>query len=181
VSLSLIVCSIRFLVRKRIFQNYSLRVCIGKVPKQMDKQRIILLVEDSPDDTELFRLAFKRTCRGGDLRAVGDGEEALGYLTGSGVYSDREQFPKPHLMLLDLGLPHVTGFEILQRLRTLTDFKTLPVIAFSGSEYGADVRLAYELGANCFLKKPNSFDDLIQTLTELCNFWLCRCELPDPH
>ena len=105
----------------------------------------------------------------------------MGYLTGSGVYADREQFPKPHLMLLDLRLPHVTGFEILQRLRTLTDFKTLPVIAFSGSEYGADVRRAYELGANCFLKKPNSFDDLIQTLTELCSFWLRRCELPDPR
>ena len=143
-------------------------------------RRIILLVEDSPDDAELFRIAFNRIGASGELRAVGDGEEALGYLAGAGVYADRERFPQPHLLLLDLRMPHVTGFEILQRLRALANFKALPVIAFSGSDYQPDVRYAYELGANCFLKKPNSFEDLIQALTEICSFWLHRCELPDP-
>jgi CheY-like chemotaxis protein len=145
----------------------------------MSNRRIILLVEDNPDDTELFRLAFSRSGTFGELRAVGDGQEALGYLAGAGVYADRDQFPRPHLMLLDLRMPHVGGFEILKNIRSLPEFKGLPVITFSGSEYHPDVRRAYELGANCFLKKPTSFDELVQTLKELCGFWLSRCELPE--
>jgi two-component system response regulator len=146
----------------------------------MTNRRIILLVEDNPDDAELFRLAFVRAGISSELRAVGDGEEAMGYLRGSGIYSDRTQFPQPHLLLLDLRMPNATGFEILQRLRTKQEFKTLPIIAFSGSEYAPDVRQAYELGANCFLKKPNSFDELTHVVKELGNFWLGRCELPEP-
>jgi CheY-like chemotaxis protein len=146
----------------------------------MEGKRIILLVEDSPDDTELFRIAFLRANLGTELRSVGDGQEALGYLRGKGIYSDRERFPHPHLLLLDLRMPHTTGFEILERLRAEEEFKALPVIAFSGSEYQQDVRRAYELGANCFLKKPSSFDELSSALRELCSFWLRRCEIPNP-
>jgi two-component system, response regulator len=146
----------------------------------MTKRRIILLVEDNPDDAELFRQAFSRAGVSSDLRAVEDGEEALGYLRGTGIYADRKQFPRPHLLLLDLRMPYPTGFEILQQLRAKPEFKALPVIAFSGSEYAQDVRRAYELGANCFLKKPNSFDELTQVVKDLGSFWLDRCELPEP-
>jgi CheY-like chemotaxis protein len=117
----------------------------------------VLLVDDSPDDVFLVGRAFRQVGIPNPLVVVGDGDQAIQYLKGEGIYADREQFPIPVLVLLDLNTPRVTGFEVLTWLRQDPDFRHLPVIVLTASTYSPDVTRAYQLGANSFLTKPTDF------------------------
>lgn len=134
-------------------------------------KQIILLVDDSADDLELMRHAFQSAKSLDLVQVARDGKEAVAYLSGTGQYQDREQFPLPAVMLLDLNMPHMDGFEVLTWLQTQPALKRLMVIVLSASRQPVDVAQAYDLGAKGFLVKPGKFDDLI-TMLRCLDQWL---------
>jgi two-component system, response regulator len=132
----------------------------------------VLLVENNPDDARLAELAFERAKVPHALMVLPDGREALDYLDGKGRYLDRGRFPLPKLVLLDLAMPGINGFDLLERLRQEKQFQDLPVTVLSGSAYRKDVTRAYELGANSFLFKPSDFPNFTAAIKEAVGFWL---------
>ncbi len=147
----------------------------------MDGEKTILLVEDNLEDVFLIQRAFRSAGVSKDLVVVSDGEVALAYLKGVGSYADREKFPMPDLVLLDLDMPKLNGFQVLSWLRSQPGLKQLPVIVLTMSVYHSDVQTAYLLGANSFLSKPVDFLDLATAVRQMCEFWLGPCELPRIH
>ena len=144
----------------------------------MTENRSILLVEDDPDDVLLTQRAFRKLGVPTSMQVVGDGEQALAYLMGGGDYADRERFPLPDLMLLDLKLPRRSGFEVLEWLRAQPGLRRLPVVVLTGSRESVDVNRALDLGANSYLVKPVGFDDLLEVVRTLRLYWLGLNERP---
>ena len=103
--------------------------------------------------------------------------EAVAYLGGEGDYADREEYPFPDLVLLDLKMPRLDGFEVLQWIRTNPVTKTLPVVVLAGSSFRADVRRALELGANSYAVKPAKFEELQVLIDQIADVWLAREEV----
>ena len=134
--------------------------------------RLILYVEDEPDDVLFMRRAFQKVGLGDSLRSVGDGRDAIEYLAGNGAYADRGQHPLPALMLLDLNLPVVSGFEVLKWLRERREFQALPVVAFSSSTRDDDKVQARELGASDYVEKPKSAAGFLKVAEGLKEKWL---------
>jgi len=131
----------------------------------------ILLVEDNSDDATLVCTAVQRTFAGIRVFVVCDGSEAISYLTSEGLYKDRNAYPFPDLILLDLKMPQVNGFEVLRWVRSQPTMKGLPVVVLTGSVLASDNTLAYESGANSYLLKPSSFEGLLKTVKSLGEFW----------
>lgn len=103
---------------------------------------------------------------------VGDGEEAMNYLSRQGQFADHERFPFPHLVLLDLKMPRISGFDLLSWIRDRTELRRLPVVVLTSSRNKADVNKAYDFGANCYVAKsadPDEFSEVVQTMKQ---FWL---------
>jgi CheY-like chemotaxis protein len=121
----------------------------------------ILLAEDQESDTLLLQRAFKTAGIVNPLHAVSDGEQCLAYLRGGGEYSNRAEYPLPSLLLLDLKMPRMSGFEVLSWIRAQPELKDLRIVVFSASLEPMDVNRAVQLGANSFLVKPINFDDLV--------------------
>lgn len=134
----------------------------------------VLHVDDDPNDTALLEAARRKADVDFRLENVGDGEQAIAYLSGTGPYSNRTNFPWPTLIILDLKMPRATGFEILKWIRNRADCKKLPVVVFSGSELQEDMRQAYHMGANSYLVKPLGFDALVKLVKQLATTWLQR-------
>lgn len=132
----------------------------------------ILLVDDNPHDVILLRLACRRVGIIDPIRLVKNGLEAVRYLKGEGIYTDRHAYPAPTLMLLDLRMPHTSGFEVLRWVRQQPWLDHLVVVVMTGSLETADVQKAYDLGANSYLLKPSKFSDLVkitQALKSYCS------------
>jgi len=131
-----------------------------------------LLVEDDPNDARLIEIEFARVP---DLRLnwVHDGEEAIDYLTLKPPFMDRNQFPLPDVILLDLKMPRLDGFDFLEWIhRDSPDhLKLIPVIVMSGSNLQQDILRAYELGANCYLTKPPDWAKFREQLVRIGIFW----------
>lgn len=136
------------------------------------EQSIILLVEDRLDDYLLVQRALAKAGLSNPFFHVHDGEEAMDYLEGAREFKDRAKFPLPDLVLLDLKLPRMDGFEVLREVRRNPVFRTLPIIVLTSSQDLADVNRAYELGANSFLVKPLEFDHYPAMMRTLSSFWL---------
>jgi DNA-binding response OmpR family regulator len=115
-----------------------------------------LYVEDEESDALFMELAFAARGWSGKLQVVGDGRAAIDYLSGAGKYADREKYPVPGLVLLDLNLPQVPGFEVLEWMRNHPDYARTAVVVFSSSTRTDDRVKAQELGANDFVSKPSS-------------------------
>lgn len=141
--------------------------------------RTILLVEDNPDDVLLIQRAFRKASLPYPLHQVSDGEEAINYLDGKGIYANRQQHPLPGLLLLDLKLPRTSGMEVLAWLKAQPGLAQLPVVVFTSSREDTDIQRAYELGANSYLVKPVSFDALLEMVQTLGLYWLQFNERPD--
>jgi CheY-like chemotaxis protein len=127
----------------------------------MNEKQTILLVDDSDDDLSLLKHACRAAEFKASLQTVNNGAEAIAYLKGEGVYDDRNRFPLPTLMLLDLNMPKVNGFDVLTWLRTQTELKRFSIIVLTASELPEDVDQAFDLGANSYLVKPSKLAELI--------------------
>jgi len=105
------------------------------------------------------------------LKIIRDGEEAIAYLSGEGDFADRERFPRPFLLLLDLKMPGADGFEVLRWVRAEPETKRLLVVVLTSSNLQADVDRAYDLGANSYLVKPVSFDEMVNMIQRFEAYW----------
>jgi CheY-like chemotaxis protein len=138
----------------------------------MSETAVILLVEDRDDDIVLAEKALKRAFVTNPLRVVKDGSEAISYLSGQGRYSSRIEYPLPSLILLDLKLPGLDGFEVLKWIREQPQTRTIPVVVLTSSDQIRDVNRAYALGANSFLVKPLDFEQYIGLGKFLREHWI---------
>ena len=144
----------------------------------MNIKKPILLVEDDPNDRMLIKRAFKKSGLLNPLYEVTNGQEAVEYLEGKGIYSNREQYPLPVLILLDLKMPKMNGFEFIRWARSHPEHKKHIIVVLTSSRESPDINYAYELGANSYLVKPVEFSDLINLVKELHLYWLIINELP---
>ena len=128
----------------------------------------ILLIEDNVGDVLLTKEAFRHTHFKYNLRIAKDGDEALKILNRSGI--DNE-FPLPDLILLDLSLPKIDGREVLERIKSNSDLKDIPIIILSGSDAESDMTSSYNLHANSYVVKPDNFDDFKEIVASIENFW----------
>jgi CheY-like chemotaxis protein len=138
----------------------------------------ILLVEDDQNDVFFAQYAFKEAGIANPVQAVGDGQQAIDYLLGQGPYADRERFPFPCLVLLDLKLPIKMGLDVLRWVRSQPQLKNLLVLVLTSSANVHDVDEAYRLGARAFLVKPVSTDERIKLARAIKQFWLDLNEQP---
>jgi CheY-like chemotaxis protein len=144
----------------------------------MSDQAVILLAEDREDDILIIRRAFKQANIPNPLHVVRDGEQALAYLKGAEPYQNRREYPLPDLLLLDLKMPRVDGFEVLRWIRQQPYLTTLRVVVLTCSTEMQDVNLAYRIGASSFMVKPADFDNVIQMSRNLTKYWLHMSEAP---
>ena len=129
------------------------------------------LVADDDQDTQfLIRKAFGNLGLSVPLQFVNDGEEVIDYLEGRGGFNDRETYPMPGLILLDLKMPRKNGLDVLEWIRE-SPFREIVVVMFSGSDVETDVREAYRLGVNSFIHKPTSFSDFQHVLSAVHHYW----------
>jgi two-component system, response regulator len=138
----------------------------------MNKPAHILLVEDNRMDVELTIDAFHEAKLLNTIHVASDGQEALDYIFGRGQYADRRAFPKPNLVLLDLKLPGIDGFEILRQIKSAPILKRLPVVILTSSKDEGDRALSYDRGANSYLVKPVSFDGFMGVVRQIDGYWL---------
>ncbi len=137
----------------------------------MLNSQFILLAEDDPNDVLLIQRAFQKAGLRNALKVTRDGGQAIDYLGGEGMYANRERFPIPFLLLLDLKMPGTDGFEVLQWVRKEPELKRLLVVVLTSSNLQADVDRAYELGANSYLVKPVSFDEMVNMIKRFEIYW----------
>src|SRR5579883_913103 len=133
----------------------------------MKNSHVILIADDYEDDIFLLKQAFKRAQVPARLQVVRDGKEALAYLQGEGEFADRNTHPFPDLLLLDVNMPQMNGFEVLQWLRGQPRTKRLIVHVLTASSRESDVERAYELGANSYIVKPSRMEELVAMVSGL--------------
>jgi CheY-like chemotaxis protein len=131
----------------------------------------VLIVEDDPNDAFLLQLALKKNGLDGNIHYVKDGQEALDYLSGNPPYDDRQQHPFPSIIYTDLKMPKHDGFDILRWLNERPDCAVIPVVVLSASAEDQDIKKAYQLGANAYLVKPSTLNQLTEMLQISMRFW----------
>ena len=139
----------------------------------------ILYVEDEETDVMLLRHVLAKTGIRNPLQSVNDGKLAKDYLAGNPPYGDRRQYPFPGLVLLDLNVPYWSGIEVLEWIRQQPQLRRLPVVILTSSSRPDDIARAYDAGANGYLVKPNSLNDLLILLQAVRDFWLIHNRLPE--
>lgn len=137
----------------------------------------ILLVEDSASDAELTIDALRSARVLNDVQRVCDGVEALRYLRGHGAFATAA---RPDLILLDLNLPRMSGYELLEVIKQDPTLAVIPVVVLTTSNADHDVLRSYRLHANCYISKPVALQDFLEVVQELGNFWLQMVRLPSP-
>jgi CheY-like chemotaxis protein len=138
----------------------------------------ILLVEDSEDNVFLVRHAMHKAGITARLEVAATGERAIEYLAGTNGYSDWNQFPLPSIVLLDLKMPGMSGFDVLKWIRRQPGLKALRVAMLTSSELPSEIKMAHDLGANIFLTKPVQLERLIQIMKTLNEHWLQQAQSP---
>ena len=136
-----------------------------------DSNYSILLVEDDENDAMLVRMAFEKNDIANPVQWVKDGLEAVAYLNGEGIYADREKFPFPEVLLLDLKMPRMTGLELLKWIGEHPEYRVIPTIIMTSSRQELDIENAYKLGANTYFTKPIAFDELAQMVKITHQYW----------
>lgn len=144
----------------------------------MNERRVILLVEDSPEDREATVRAFRRAGLANPIHECEDGEEALEYLQHRGRYADPKSAPRPSMVLLDLNMPGIDGREVLAAIKGDPELQEIPVIVLTTSSDERDVEACYRGGANSYVQKPVSLDGFVQAVQRLKEFWFEVVLLP---
>ena len=137
----------------------------------MNKTAKILLVEDNPMDVILTLDAFKEAKLNNKINVAHDGEEALDYLFGRNKFSDRKLFPMPSLILLDLKMPGIDGFEVLRQIKNAGKLRRIPVVILTSSKEEGDRTLSYDIGANSYLLKPVAFNGFVDVVKKIDDYW----------
>ncbi len=140
--------------------------------------KVILLVEDNPDEELLALRALRKNDVTGEVVVARDGVEALDYLFGTGAYAGRDTSVMPQLILLDLKLPKMDGLEVLRRLRADERTRLLPVVILTSSREQQDMLEGYGLGANSYVRKPVNFEQFVRAVEQLKLYWLILNEAP---
>ena len=138
----------------------------------------ILIVDDDENDIFFAKRAFTEINVHCTFQILKNGQETVDYLAGHGEYANREKFPLPMMILMDLKMPIMDGFQVLAWLRGRPGIKVIPTIVFSSSDLPTDITRAYELGANSFISKPVSFDSLVEVMKVIRRYWFETVELP---
>lgn len=145
---------------------------------QLDEiKSIVLIAEDDENDAFMLKRAIEKSALNMPVHICEDGSCAMQYLQGKGEFADRAKFPFPRLLVTDLKMPLKSGFEILEWLHKHPECNLIPKVVLSGSNQESDVVKAYQLGANCYFKKPSSSSDLNKIVQALYGFW-SLAELP---
>jgi CheY-like chemotaxis protein len=140
--------------------------------------RLILLVEDNPDDEALTLRALRKNNIKNEVVVAHDGVEALDFLLKTGPYAGREAGELPEIILLDLKLPKLGGLEVLQRIRSDPRTRLLPVVILTSSKEEQDLIEGYRLGANSYVRKPVDFDQFVEAVRQLGLYWMVLNEPP---
>ena len=142
------------------------------------EQKIILLVEDNPDDVALTLHALKKSNITNEVVVAQDGKEALDYLFGRGEYASRDASRIPVLILLDLNLPKINGIEVLQSIRADERTRLLPTVILTSSKEEQDLVNGYRSGANSYIRKPVDFNQFAEAIHQVGLYWLVLNEPP---
>ncbi|MFS8615900.1 MAG: response regulator [Solitalea sp.] len=146
---------------------------------QKDTSQItILIADDDADDRMLTKEAFEENQVINPIHFVGDGEELMAYLLRQGKYADKELYPQPGMILLDLNMPRKDGREALAEIKSHPELRRIPVIVLTTSKAEEDVIRSYNLGVNCFITKPVTFNSLVEVTRMLGKYWFEIVELP---
>lgn len=140
--------------------------------------KTVLYVDDDENDVFFLKRAFQKAGILNPLHVACDGQEAIDFLAGNGKFADRDQYPMPYVLLLDLNLPKKPGLEVLCWIRQQPGFFTLPVVILSASNHEFDLYRAYASGANAYLVKPSGFREATDMARQFAEFWLVRNEPP---
>lgn len=142
------------------------------------KAKSILLVEDNPQDEMLILRALKKVSLANEVEVVRDGQQAIDHLFGIGEFAARTHAELPAVVLLDIGLPRISGLEVLARLRADERTRLLPVVILTSSDEERDRLKSYEEGANSFVRKPLDFAEFAETVARLGIYWLATNQPP---
>ena len=137
----------------------------------MARRKVILVADDSAEDLVILQRAFLKAGINAQLCSVKDGQQVIDYLSGEGEFGDRTAHPLPRLILLDLKMPRMDGFDVLRWLEKQSTLKKMPVTVFTSSDEDKDVDRAYELGANSYLVKPSSLSGYTGLVEKLHEYW----------
>jgi len=135
----------------------------------------ILMAEDNQDDIIITKRAWKKGQIKNDLYIVSNGEEALDFIFKRGNYTD---VPTPAIMLLDLKMPRMDGFEVLEYIKKSEQYKKIPIIVLTTSNREQDIQKAYNLGCNSYIVKPVNFENFIKSVIEIHKYWIIQCKIP---
>ena len=144
------------------------------------KDKVILLVEDNPDDVELTKMAFEKNNIANRVIVAKDGVEALDYMFGTGLYAGRNAKDIPIVILLDLKLPKIDGLEVLKSIRQNEFTRLTPVVILTSSAEEKDVINGYNMGASSYIRKPVNFEQFTDAIKHLGLYWLVWNEPPPP-
>ena len=137
----------------------------------MNTNELILLAEDNPDDVFIFKKTLRNAQLTNPIKVVSHGQEVIDYLSASGIYADRERFPLPFLLFLDLKMPYCDGFEVLSWIRSQRLLQGLVTVVLSGSDQPWDQARAYALGARSYLIKPPRPDEIREFVISMASRW----------
>lgn len=138
----------------------------------------ILMADDDPEDREFAREALEGSRLANDFRTVSDGVELLAYLRREGEWGEPGSAPRPGLILLDLKMPRMDGLEALREIRSDPELRNLPVVVLTTSGADEDIARSYELGANSYIRKPVTFEGLVEALGAVGRYWFEVVEIP---
>lgn len=145
--------------------------------RQMDAFFSVVVAEDNPDDAFILQRAFKTNGLQRPIHILKDGAEVLAYLKGEEPYADRIAHPFPDLLILDLKMPIMSGFEVLEWIHNNPDYRVIPAVVWSASSDRRDVKHAFCLGAHGYFRKPSGYDECVDMVRRLIEFWSV-CEKP---
>ena len=144
-----------------------------------DMAKLILIADDDENDLTAFRQCLKKAGAKNPVIAVDDGEKVIGYLKGEGKFENREKYPIPAILFLDLKMQRVGGFEVMEWIRD-TKFRDILIVALSGHGELESVRRAYQLGARSFLIKPCEVADMLNLMAAYSTYWDLKVPIPKP-